>query len=221
MEREFDQKERKIADKVAEEILIREKKQRLFVWLFLLIFVLLLSFFSSLVFTKIAYHGQNIGDGIDSSQTYTQSGFVLFSYEEGTNSINIEGALPVADAVGKAMSNSNEYFKFGVLIKINSEKQTKITYEISLTPKNQTLDSKYIRVYLLDGTEEVLVNGNSVNNFSTLHDSTIRDNSKILYKNSTSEEIYKSYTFKMWVSEDYELKENAESFSCYVNVDAY
>lgn len=214
MNYELNDKERQIADKVANEILIREKKQRLFLWLFLLLFIVLFSFFSSLVFSKIAYYGK-------SNQNYIQSGSVLFAYEEGTNFINISGALPVQDEVGKTMNKPNEYFEFSLSIVPSSDKQTSITYEISLLQLQNTLDSKYVRVYLLEDGKEVNINNNVVNTFYSLPNSTIRSNSKLLYKTTINSQISKTYIFKMWLDKDYELKYEPESFSCYVNIDAY
>ncbi|MDD5979656.1 MAG: hypothetical protein PUC23_00905 [bacterium] len=212
-DRSFDKKELKIADKVADELLIR-RKEHILIWLFLLILVLLCSFFPALVFSRIGYHSLPVDN-------YIQEGKVLFSFEEGSRNIEIVDATPTSDLVGKSMTKDNEYFKFRVAITSKSKKKTKITYEISLTPNITTLDPKYVRIYLVEDGKEILINGKSVNNFSELSDSTIREGSKLLYKNTVTGKINKTYTFKMWLSDKYELKDIEETFSCFVNVDAY
>ncbi len=213
IDKEFDKKELKIADKVADELLIR-KKEHILIWLFLLILVLLCSFFPALVFSRIGYHSLPVDN-------YIQDGNVLFSFEEGSRNIEITDAIPTSDYVGKAMKKDNEYFIFRVAVTSKSTTNKKITYEISLTPNKMTLDPKYVRIYLLEEGKEILINGKSVNNFSELSDSSIREGSKLLYKKTINSESNKTYTFKMWLSDKYELKDIEETFSCYVNVDAY
>ena len=145
----------------------------------------------------------------------------MFSFEEGSRGILIEDALPTADSIGKSMAEEGDYFKFRIGVDSDFKKQSKITYEISLTPEIQTLDAENVRIYFLEDGKEVLLNGKSVNNFSELEDSKIREGSKLLFKNTITSSINKSYTFKMWLSDKYELDEIKRSFSCYVNVDAY
>jgi len=211
--REFEKDELKLADKVANELLIR-RKEHILIWLFLLILVFLCAFFPSLIFSRIGYHSKPVDN-------YIQEGHVLFSFEEGSRNIEIIDALPTSDYVGKAQTEDGSYFKFGVGISTKQKNSIKVTYEISLTPNIQTLDPKYVRVYLLEEGKEILINGKSVNNFSDLPDSTIRKGSKLLFKKTINNNINKSYTFKMWLSDKYELKEFKETFSCYLNIDAY
>ena len=209
----FDKKQLKVADKVADDLLIR-KKEHILIWLFLLILVFLCAFFPSLIFSRIGYHSKPVDN-------YIQEGHVLFSFEEGSRNIEIIDAIPTNDSIGKAQAEDGEYFKFRVAVSTQQKKSIKVTYEISLTPKIQTLDPKYVRIYLLEEGKEILINGKSVNNFSDLPNSSIRQNSKLLFKKVVNNNSNKTYTFKMWLSDEYELKEEKESFSCYVNVDAY
>ena len=48
---DFDKKELKIADKVADELLIK-KREHVLIWLFLLVLVFLCAFFPSLIFSS-------------------------------------------------------------------------------------------------------------------------------------------------------------------------
>lgn len=212
--KDFDKKELKIADKVADELLIK-KREHVLIWLFLLVLVFLCAFFPSLIFSRIGYHSKPVDN-------YIQEGHVLFSFEEGSRNIEIIDALPTNDYVGKANTEDGSYFKFSVAVSTHQKNGSlKVTYEISLTPKIQTLDPKYVRVYLLEEGKEILINNKSVNSFKDLPNSTIREGSKLLFKKTINNNSNKSYTFKMWLSDEYELKETKETFSCYVNIDAY
>lgn len=209
----FENDELKIADKVADELLIR-RKEHILIWLFLLILVFLCAFFPSLIFSQLGYHSKPVDN-------YIHEGHVLFSYEEGSRNIEIVDAMPISDSVGKAMTEDGTYFTFGVAISTSKKDSMKVTYEISLTPNIQTLDPKYVRVYLLEEGKEIIVNGKSVRSFSELPNSTIREGSKLLFKKTFNNNTNKSYTFKMWLSDEYEIKEFKETFSCYLNIDAY
>lgn len=211
--KKFEKDELKLADKVADELLIR-RKEHILIWLFLLILVFLCAFFPSLIFSRIGYHSKPVDN-------FIQEGHVLFSFEEGSRNIEIIDAMPTSDNVGKAMTEDGTYFKFGVAVSTSKKGAVKVTYEISLTPKIQTLDPKYVRVYLLEEGKEILLNGKSVNSFSELPNSTLREGSKLLFKKTINNNINKSYTFKMWLSDKYEIKEVKETFSCYLNIDAY
>ena len=211
---EFNKKDLKVADKVADEILIRKKDTNVFLWVLLILLVLLVSFFSLLIFSNFSIHDPYVDN-------YIQTGSILFSFEEGNRAINIDNALPTSDDIGKQNFKEGENFTFGVATSIKSKKQSKITYEISLTPNITTLDSKYVRIYLLEDGKEILINNRSVNNYADLPNSSIRPNSKVLYKTTVLSDSRKAYTFKMWLSKDYELDEIKKTFSCYVNVDAY
>ncbi len=211
---ELNIQERIIADKVANEILRKEKKEKKAVLFFLLLFILLVFVLSYLIFSRFALYSKSEENGI-------QSGSVVFSYEEGTNRIDIKNAGSTPDEVGKNLSGSEDYFEFDVAIKIYSKKKPEITYEISLTQNLGTLDSKYVRILLTENGKEVPINGDVINNFNSLPDSTIRKGSKVLYKNVVQDEALAHYVFKMWISEDYQLDNISRTFSCFVNIDAY
>lgn len=211
--KKFEKDELKLADKVADELLIR-RKEHILIWLFLLILVFLCAFFPSLIFSRIGYHSKPVDN-------FIQEGHVLFSFEEGSRNIEIIDAMPTSDNVGKATTEDGTYFKFGIAVSTSKKGSVKVTYEVSLTPKIQTLDPKYVRVYLLEEGKEILLNGKSVNSFSELPNSTLREGSKLLFKKTINNNINKSYTFKMWLSDKYEIKDVKETFSCYLNIDAY
>lgn len=210
----FSKDELALADKVADEILKNRKRIRTTLALLLLVFILLTFFVS---YAGFSIFQANRG----SSENIIQSGSILFSYNEGSNSINIVGALPTADEVGKQLMEDGEFFEFSVSAEVNSKIQNKVIYEISLTPNQNTLDSKYIRVYLVENNKDVLINSKYVNYYNDLPDSSIRNNSKVLLKREVSTSLKSTYVFRMWVSNDYEVDDVMRVFSCFVNVDAY
>lgn len=213
-EEKLERDEIEVADIVADEILIKEKEEKKMILFFLLLFILLVFVLSYLIFSRFAIFSKN-------TENVIQAGSIVFSYEEGTNKINIQDADAVKDEVGKQLSGSDSAFEFNVAVKIDSKIQPKLTYEISLTQKEGTLDAKYVRVMLLENGEEVLINGNTVNYYSDLKQSSLRSDAKLLYKKEISSEITARYVFKMWVGENYKLDTVKRTFSCFVNIDAY
>lgn len=84
-------------------------------------------------------------NGIESN--VIQTGDISMTYTEDTNGISIENALPMSDAVGKNLNDSNQYFDFTVNYSIAGT--TTITYEIS-AKKDQvsTIPDENVKLYL-------------------------------------------------------------------------
>ena len=149
-------------------------------------------------------------------------GSVLFSYEEGNTSIGIFNAIPIPDKEGKELIKEGQYFDFIVAIGFKNSKAKKITYELSLIPRDDnTLDSKYVRIYLKENNQDVLINGESVLNFSDLIPSEKRLGAKLLLKKEIKSEKVNEYRFRMWLASNYELDEVARTFSCFVMINSY
>lgn len=152
-----------------------------------------------------------------------QSGSVLFSYEESSKSIKIDNMFPIIDEVGKKLSGDGEYFNFTVSAKVNDAKKvSNLQYQISLTPdSSNTLEENYVRVSLQENGKEVSINGNYVNNFSDLADSKVRTGSKVLFTKDVKDDVVANYSFRMWLSRDYNPNKINKTFKCYVSVDAF
>lgn len=211
--------ELKVADKVADEILQKEEHEQKRLLLFVLIFVLLTLFVSFAGFSLF-----KIKQG--SNNNIINAGAVAFSYSERTNAISMINTYPMTDEVGKKLSGIGEYFEFTISTRIESAKISNITYEITLTPieNENTLDEKYVRVYLEEDGKAVLVNKNEVNSFNKLPNSNLttrNKNSKQLYKKTVSGKTLSTYKFRMWVDEDYNVDNVSRTFKCYLYVDAY
>lgn len=211
--------ELKVADKVADEILQKEEQEQKRLLLFVLIFVLLTLFVSFAGFSLF-----KIKQG--SNNNIINAGAVAFSYSERTNAISMINTYPMTDEVGKKLSGIGEYFEFTISTRIESAKISNITYEITLTPieNENTLDEKYVRVYLEEDGNAVLVNKNEVNSFNKLPNSNLTTrgkNSKMLYKKTVRGKTLTTYKFRMWVDEDYNVDNVSRTFKCYLYVDAY
>lgn len=211
--------ELKVADKVADEILQKEEHEQKRLLIFVLIFVLLTLFVSFAGFSLF-----KIKQG--SNNNIINAGAVAFSYSERTNAISMINTYPMTDEVGKKLSGIGEYFEFTISTRIESAKISNITYEITLTPieNENTLDEKYVRVYLEEDGNAVLVNKNEVNSFNKLPNSNLTTrgkNSKMLYKKTVRGKTLSTYKFRMWVDEDYKVDNVSRTFKCYLYVDAY
>ena len=146
------------------------------------------------------------------------TGYISFSYTESdTNIIEIHNAVPTADENGKKMSGNKNMFDFTVSAKYAGT--SSIGYEIYATPITQTLDSKYIKVYLTDQNDQPITGFDSVvPTYEELEDSTIED-SKIIYKSAlTQSGASHDYRLRIWVSSDYDTSETSKQFSFKVNV---
>lgn len=215
----LDNDERDLADKVADEILQKDEEDKKRLLIFVFIFVLLTLFVSFAGFSLF-----KIKQGTNNN--IINAGSVLFSFNEKTNAINMQNTYPMTDEVGKKLSGDGEYFEFTISTKIESNEIKRLTYEITLTPieTSNTLDEKYVRVYLEEDGKAVSINENEVNSFEGLPDSTLdlrKNDSKQLYKKTVSSGALHTYKFRMWVDEDYNVDNVSRVFKCYLYVDAY
>lgn len=148
-------------------------------------------------------------------------GSVLFSFNEGSNYINMNNVLPTSDAVGKKLTGDKEYFDFNVSSKIKKKKGS-IVYEISLVPiAGNTIKQSDVRVNLTENGKEVSVLDSKVNNFSSLPNSSYRKGAKVIYRNVVNSKFSGDYVFRMWLSSKANIGSKPLSFACKVVVDAY
>lgn len=180
----------------------------------LIMFMLFLFASSVFLFSKIFFHSKPVDN-------YVMSGFVIFSYEEATNGVNLVDAYPVSDEVGKSNNKKGEYFDFSVGVSFKNSRIKNITYEISLTPLTSSLEYKYVKINLIENGKEVLINDKKVSRISELKASSIRKDSYFLRKVTVDKYAINKYTFRMWLSSDYELDGTNKTFRCIINVDAY
>lgn len=145
------------------------------------------------------------------------TGTVIFSYQEKTNGINLTNTLPMSDESGKMIDGENYVFEFLIIFKMNVS--TNVSYEINLTPSaNNTLSSKYVKVYLEDVTGELF---SEVPTFDKLLPSKLRDGAFVLYTKKITTTNVDKYKLKVWVSNEYPVDEKSREFKFFVNVNGY
>ena len=104
-----------------EEEIKRESNRNLFITIIaILILILIVIGFSTaiLVFTDK-----------DNNINSISTGNIKLDYQESMNGINITNAMPMTDAVGKTLTDKNQYFDFSVVANITGE--ANIVYEVS------------------------------------------------------------------------------------------
>ena len=210
--------ERHVADDVADEILYEEKKSNTRFLVFLLIFLICLIFLvASISFAVL--NAYNVG----STDNTINAGSILFSFSEDSANINIVNAMPVTDEYGKNNISAGEYLDFTVSVAFSgTQKDDYLDYELSLIPLDgNTLDGKYVRVYLLENGKELSINGNTVNSFYGLYNSSFSNYGKILIKRSITQNQINEYRLVLWVSEDYPVSTTSEEFKCKIAINAY
>ena len=89
------------------------------------------------------------------------TGAITMEYEESTNTISMNNALPTTDATGKVRLTAGEYFDF--TIKSNIQGNANINWEIAaedITSSSKKIDGRNIKLYLTklngDNEEEVM-----------------------------------------------------------------
>lgn len=209
-----------VADKAADDLLEQvDKKDKIGIVLLLIMLIALILLVLGVSFGLLNHYHYG------SNENVISSGSVLFSYNQGENSIKLIDAYPTNDSYGKNMSGKDEFFDFVVSVGFYGKRHKKnkgLTYEISLTPdSNNNLDGDYVRVYLTKNNEELLINGKYINNFSELENSKIRSGSKLLYKELVNSDVNNNFTFRMWLSEKYMIDNVSRVFKVFVSVDAY
>ena len=150
------------------------------------------------------------------------TGNIYLNYTEDTNGINITDAYPVADEVGRTLTNEDQYFDFTVEASITGDVVAK--YEIAAEKDiSSTLDNDDVKLYLEkkvdDSYEEVM----APKNFTPLMESTelgTLAGTMLLDSASLDESSIVNYRLRMWVDEDTIIDEIPKSFSVRVSIKA-
>lgn len=207
-----------VADLVADDLLENiDKKDKRFIILIIILLLCLIFMVGGLSYSMFDVYHHHHGENT------INVGSVLFSFDQGNNFIELINTFPVDDEVGKNLSGKNEYFDFVVSVGFSKKvKKKKITYDISLVPiPSNTLDSKYVKINLLENGKDVIINGKDVVRFSELYDSKVRSGAKVLYSNTVTSDEVNKYVFRMWVSQDYWVDSVQRTFKVLVGIDAY
>lgn len=151
-----------------------------------------------------------------------KTGTIMVSYTEPTNAINIDDAMPLSDANGKALEGTNKTFDFSVSTQATNA--LTVPYTISLTKvAESTLGDDEVKVYLTKEGAEVL----APTLVSNLTANAARSGSKTLY---TTQDVYNgtekeakitNYVLRMWVDEKVTVDASTKkTYKALVNVDS-
>lgn len=144
---------------------------------------------------------------------------------ETSDVIGITNRLPVSDAIGKIYSDVQEidesegYVRFS----IQNTSTRKIKYQIILTKQvvdGTELHEKFIKCYLTD-ENDVPMDGfreDKVLTYQDFKSVKSKESSKIIYSGSLLGESTQNLRLRLWLSDDYRLSDQLESFRVDVDV---
>ncbi len=166
-----------------------------------------------------------VGEG-NKPNTIT-TGAITMKYEESTNTISMNNALPTTDATGKVRLTAGEYFDFTLSGTIKGSEN--INWEIAaedVTTGTKKIDGKYIKLYLTsldDNNNETEVMAPKVyKTESTENTYTGRPtNMMSLAKGTTSTSFSTKYRLRMYVDESYNPQGDGGNLAFSIKINAY
>ncbi len=166
---------------------------------FILIIVVLITSYHSLLKTIMP-----------SLKTQITKDYMTFNYIENKNNIiTITNNYKTSDNIGKK-SKINK-FDFTIANDINTNKNN---YEVQLIKIAADIDTKYLKFYLTDKSNNPVSNFNEIKNYDTLENTT---EGKILYRGSLNKKREK-LRLRVWISKDYKEKDTTKSASFKIKV---
>ena len=148
------------------------------------------------------------------------TGTITMSYTEPSNGINLTNALPVTDAVGKALNGENNVFDFTVGASVSGS--TTINYVITAVKgEDSTIADTGVKVYLTDQKDTQILAPTKV---SALTKTTAGNNAGapadqfVLKTGTYSASATDTYRLRMWVADDYAAPTTSEKYVLKVNV---
>ncbi len=197
-----------------EEEIKRESNKNLFITIIaiIILIVIIIGFSTAiLVFTDK-----------DNNVNSISTGNIKLEYQESENGINITNAMPMTDAVGKKLTNKNQYFDFSVVANISGE--ANIVYEISAEKlEESTLDNKDVKLYLEKkerGNYEEVMKPKAYTPLTEKTTAGTPVNNMLLYKGNLTKTGKDDYRLRMWVSDKANIDGISRTFKIQVNVSA-
>ena len=165
--------------------------------------------------------------GLGKKENTITTGAITMKYEESTNTISMNNALPTTDATGKVRLTAGEYFDFTLSGTIKGSEN--INWEIAaedVTTSTKKIDGKYIKLYLtsLDDTgNEKEVMAPAVYSTDTVENTyTGRPaNMMSLAKGTTSTSFSTKYRLRMYVDESYNPQGDGGNLAFSIKINAY
>ena len=150
------------------------------------------------------------------------TGNIYLNYTEDTNGINITNAYPMADEVGKTLTNEDQYFDFTVEASISGN--VVASYEVSAEKEtSSTLDNDEVKLYLEKKVNNTYQEVMAPKNFTPLKESTdlgTMAGSMLLDSGTVSKSSTVNYRLRMWVSDTTILDNLEKSFGVRVSIKA-
>ena len=197
---------------------MNNKKQLLLSIGLVLILVLMIVGISSAAF-------KFVGEGKKPNTITT--GAITMKYEESTNTISMNNALPTTDATGKVRLTAGEYFDFTLSGTIKGSEN--INWEIAaedVTTASRKIDGKYIKLYLTsldeNNNETEVMAPKVYKTESTENTYTGRPaNMMSLAKGTTSTSFSTKYRLRMYVDESYNPQGDGGNLAFSIKINAY
>ena len=166
-----------------------------------------------------------VGEG-NQPNTIT-TGAITMKYEESTNTISMNNALPTTDATGKVRLTAGEYFDFTLSGTIKGSEN--INWEIAaedVTTASRKIDGKYIKLYLTsldeNNNEKEVMAPKVYTTESTENTYTGRPaNVMSLAKGTTSTSFSTKYRLRMYVDESYNPQGDGGNLVFSIKINAY
>ena len=191
-----------------------EKNRKQIIWSIIGIVILILMAIS-VSYAAVFY--SKTGEKVNTVTT----GTITMSYSENTNGINLTDAYPMADGIGKTLSQQNQYFDFTISATLGD---TIINYAVTATKESDsTLPDNAVKVYLTDingGADKEILATTKISDLDITrsHVSGAPDGQFLLYSNSFSKNTSNNYRLRMWVASDYVLPLESQTYKLRVNV---
>lgn len=197
-----------------DESLKKESNSKIFIIVIcLLIFIIMVIGVSMATFT---YTKEN------KSINTISTGNIYLNYTENTNGINITNAYPMADEVGKTLTNEDQYFDFTVEASISGN--VVASYEVSAEKEtSSTLDNDEVKLYLEKKVNNTYQEVMAPAYFTPLKESTdlgTTAGSMLLDSGTVSKSSTVNYRLRMWVADTTILDNLEKSFGVRVSIKA-
>ena len=136
-------------------------------------------------------------------------GEVKVTFVNDNNYLTTGNSYPISDNTGKVLPYYSDFSINTVTDKVD------IKYEIQLIPDaGNTIDSKYIKVYLTDQEDNPVTN---VLYYDELHEAEYNDDAKAVYTSYITETGTKDFRLRLWIDESYDIKDG-EMFGFTINL---
>lgn len=134
----------------------------------------------------------------DSKETLIDAGKIKIAFANGNNYLNVENFYPISDYTGKILPYYSDFNIDAITNNID------IKYEIQIVPNDDnTIDTKYIKVYLTDQDDNPLTN---VSYYNNLTDASLNEGAKMVYTDYIRKTESKDFRLRVWIDKSYSTK---------------